>query len=86
MSVNLWVESQAAKDASDYFNSLPREQKVRLIPLLEEYRRRGHLEAREKVANALGAMDDQRRRVSSLVTAAGEAADRERAPIESEAA
>lgn len=79
MSKNLWVPSPAAEAASDYFNSLPREQKVRLLPLLEEYRRRGHLEARQEATRALAGMDSVRLRVTELIEAAGEAAAREEA-------
>lgn len=45
-----------AQAASDYFNSLSREQRAQLAPLLEEYRRRGALEA-------LGHLEDARRKV-----------------------
>jgi hypothetical protein len=71
MPRNLWVPSEAANEASDYFNSLPREQKARLVPLLEEYRRRGHIEAREIVTRAVEELDAQRRLVDALIERSG---------------
>lgn len=39
------LDQTAAEDASDYFNSLPIEERKKLAPLLEDYRRLGIMEA-----------------------------------------
>jgi hypothetical protein len=43
----VWVWTADMSDASDYFNSLPTEDRLRLAPLLEEYRQLGLREAAE---------------------------------------
>jgi hypothetical protein len=40
-----YTPSPAAREASDYFNSLPREQRKKLAPLLDNYRQMGLAEA-----------------------------------------
>lgn len=53
----------AAREASDYFNSLPREERVKLGPLLEEYRRMGMAEYAREVKAAARRMDNRMRNI-----------------------
>lgn len=55
--------SGAAQEASDYFNSLPLEQRKKLAPLLEEYRRMGIEEAARAVRAVSRQMDDRMRSI-----------------------
>lgn len=52
MNAREFAPGPEAQAASDYFNSLSREQRARLAPLLEEYRRRGVLEALQEIDEA----------------------------------
>jgi hypothetical protein len=59
-----WGESPVAKAASDYFNSLPIEQRRALGPLLEEYRRIGMVEYAEAMRSAARKMEDRMRGIA----------------------
>lgn len=52
-----YVPSDAAKMAGDYFNSLPREQRAKLAPLLEHHRQMGLAEARKELQRVLTLID-----------------------------
>jgi hypothetical protein len=51
------AERTCAQEASDYFNSLPFEQRKRLAPLLDDYRRMGLVEARDVIRRRLQKLD-----------------------------
>jgi hypothetical protein len=55
-----YVGSEAADKASDYFNSLPQEERAKLAPLLEHYRQMGMAEALDHLDLAAG-------RITSLI-------------------
>ena len=52
-----WTPTPGAKEASDYFNSLPFEQRKKLAPLLENYRQMGIAEALDVMATAKRKLD-----------------------------
>jgi hypothetical protein len=65
VSKERWRASPEAREASDYFNSLPQEERAKLAPLLEHYRQRG-------LAAAADEMDRARREIDKrLVVAKG---------------
>ncbi len=72
------AEQTKAQAASEYFNSLPIEQKRKLSPLLEEYRRQGLRTAYDEVAKAHRASE---RKVRDRILTASEFTD---APVEPE--
>lgn len=49
MAKNLFVGSEEASAAGEYFNSLPREERAKLAPLLEHYRQMGLAEAHAEI-------------------------------------
>ncbi len=55
--------SSAAREASDYFNSLPVEVKKKLAPLLEDYRRIGIEEAHRGIASLGRRLQDRLRQI-----------------------
>lgn len=44
-TMSVYAPSDVARAASDYFNSLPEEERIKLAPLLENYRQMGLAEA-----------------------------------------
>jgi cell fate (sporulation/competence/biofilm development) regulator YmcA (YheA/YmcA/DUF963 family) len=71
--MSAWTPSPAAKAASDYFNSLPFEQRCRLAPLLENYRQMGLAEAREMIEAVTTRIDGRVARIRELHKVAEEA-------------
>lgn len=69
-------EQTAAQAASEFFNSLPIDQRRKLSPLLEEYRRQGLRTAYDEVAKAHRASE---RKVRDRILTASECTD---APVE----
>jgi hypothetical protein len=63
MSRDLYVGSEKSKAASDYFNSLPQEERAKLAPLLEHYRQMGLAEAHGRINNAAQVV---RRRIEEI--------------------
>lgn len=59
MSHNRYTESQAQKDASAFFNSLPFEYRSKLGPLLEWHRQAGMAEAMEHIDSVGRKLDDR---------------------------
>lgn len=57
MSNTAYVPSDAAREASDYFNSLPFEERAKLAPLLENYRQMGLAEARKEIGRIATLID-----------------------------
>jgi hypothetical protein len=55
-----YTASPAALEASDYFNSLPFEERAKLAPLLDDYRQMG-------LAEALDNIDVARRRIEDRI-------------------
>lgn len=53
----------AAREASEYFNSLPIEQRRKLAPLLEDYRRLGIEEAMRDILSVQRRLNDRARRI-----------------------
>jgi hypothetical protein len=63
---NQFAPSDAAVKASDYFNTLPREQRAGLAPLLEHYRQMGIAEARRDLQRVLTGLDCRVREIRAL--------------------
>lgn len=61
MANNHYVGSEAANEASDYFNSLPYEEKAKLAPLLDHYRQMG-------LAEACGHLDRAAAHIAARIT------------------
>lgn len=53
----------AAREASEFFNSLPFDERKKLAPLLEEYRRMGIDEATRAMRNVTQTMDARMRSI-----------------------
>jgi hypothetical protein len=54
-----FAPSLAAKEASDYFNSLPYEEREKLAPLLDHYRQMGLAEAFDRMQAAARNVGDR---------------------------
>lgn len=57
--------TNAAREASDYFNSLSRDERAKLAPLLEEYRRMGMAEYARAVKATARSMDERMRAIEA---------------------
>lgn len=62
-SQSSYVPSEAAMDASDYYNALPFEEKQKLAPLLEHYRQMGLAEVQDNLRKEVRRIDDRIRRI-----------------------
>lgn len=58
-----YTPSDAAREASDYFNSLPFEEREKLAPLLDNYRQMGLAEASAHLHRDLRIIDDRIRAI-----------------------
>lgn len=61
-----YVGSIASREASDYFNALPQEQRGKLAPLLEQYRQMGLAEARAEIQQVIRTIDSRVAGIRSL--------------------
>lgn len=70
MTSRSYVPSDAAREASDYYNALPFEERRKLAPLLEHYRQMGLAEAADRFRGSLSRVDARIRDIRDSETLA----------------